>query len=161
MISCYTEAWKSPFERFTCNLGFSTEQGSYFLDMKKPLDERIFIRSNRDLRPDTQIRYVEYTFGKDTICYLWFFRRMAIHGLSLRLWHPLAFGRRQLVSPIYPNLFRCNLRSMEASKDSNYGHYCCHGQHCFYGKKAGHRRRALFLKNFMELIDLSFAKINI
>uniref|UniRef100_A0A914D5C0 Transmembrane ion channel n=1 Tax=Acrobeloides nanus TaxID=290746 RepID=A0A914D5C0_9BILA len=53
MISCYTEAWKSPFERFSCNLGFSTEQ-----------DERIFIRSNRDLRPDTQIRYVEYTFDE-------------------------------------------------------------------------------------------------
>ncbi|KAE9556194.1 hypothetical protein FO519_000533 [Halicephalobus sp. NKZ332] len=48
-IPCYSEIWKHPFESFQCDLSFDTEQ-----------DERIFVRTMRDLRPDNQISSIGY-----------------------------------------------------------------------------------------------------
>lgn len=49
-VYCHSEIWKHPFESFRCDISFSTEQ-----------DERIFVRTTRDLRPDNQIYSISYT----------------------------------------------------------------------------------------------------
>uniref|UniRef100_A0AC35FHC4 Uncharacterized protein n=1 Tax=Panagrolaimus sp. PS1159 TaxID=55785 RepID=A0AC35FHC4_9BILA len=48
-LPCFADSWKYPFEKYQCDLYFTTQQ-----------DERIFVRRMRDLRPDNQISSVEY-----------------------------------------------------------------------------------------------------
>uniref|UniRef100_A0A7E4V8P7 Neur_chan_LBD domain-containing protein n=1 Tax=Panagrellus redivivus TaxID=6233 RepID=A0A7E4V8P7_PANRE len=49
LVPCFAETWKYPFERYQCDINFGTDQ-----------DERIFVRTLRDLRPDRQISLIKY-----------------------------------------------------------------------------------------------------